>query len=144
MTTLFEVQGDDNYSHETIRLSDIETAVEVVVSAIETPIETVIISESDPSLVSFDSSPDQIVTAVTASAVVHVLAEVLPVVAGALPVDTAISRVDGEIASVEFETGRVITINRVGGEIDSVADGTHLQTIVRENGEITGIVVTEI
>ena len=53
-----------------------------------------------------------------------------------------INRVAGEISSLEFEGGKTITINRVAGEIVSVNDGTYTKTIVRENGEITQIIVT--
>ena len=53
-----------------------------------------------------------------------------------------INRTDGEISSLEFEGGKTITINRVAGEIVSVYDGTYTKTIVRENGEITQIIVT--
>ena len=53
-----------------------------------------------------------------------------------------INRTDGEISSLEFEGGNTITINRVAGEIVSVYDGTYTKTIVRENGEITQIIVT--
>ena len=53
-----------------------------------------------------------------------------------------INRIDGEISSLEFEGGKTITINRVAGEIVSVYDGTYTKTIVRENGEITQIIVT--
>jgi hypothetical protein len=53
-----------------------------------------------------------------------------------------INRTDGEISSLAFEGGKTITINRVAGEIVSVYDGTYTKTIVRENGEITEVIVT--
>lgn len=54
-----------------------------------------------------------------------------------------INRIDGEISSVSFEGGKTITINRVAGEIVSVYDGTNTKTIVRENDQITQIIVTQ-
>lgn len=60
----------------------------------------------------------------------------------AIPSSVVINREDGEISSLEFADGRTVTINREDGEIVSVDDGVYLKTIVREDGEITEIVVT--
>ena len=58
-----------------------------------------------------------------------------------VPSSVVINRTDGEISSLDFASGKTVTINRAGGEIVSVYDGTYLKTIVRENDEITEIVV---
>jgi hypothetical protein len=59
-----------------------------------------------------------------------------------IPEDITINRTDNEISSIEYESGKTITINRSNGEITSIDDGEYLKTIVRENNEITGIIIS--
>lgn len=59
-----------------------------------------------------------------------------------VPSTSVITRTDGQISRIDFEDGRYVVINRAGGEIVSLYDGTYTKTLVRVDGEITGIVVT--
>ncbi len=60
-----------------------------------------------------------------------------------IPISVEINREDGEISSLSFADGKVVTINRIGEEIVSIDDGTYLKTIGRDDdGEITQIIVS--
>lgn len=57
------------------------------------------------------------------------------------PSTATIIRTDGEISSIEYESGRTVTITRTDGEITSIQDDDITKRIVRENGEIIGVVI---
>ena len=61
-----------------------------------------------------------------------------------IPTDVTIHKdINGNISSLEFASGKTITINRdINGEIISVSDGTYTKTIIREDGDISQIIIT--
>jgi len=60
------------------------------------------------------------------------------------PSSLVINREGDSISSFTFANGKVVTINRVGGMIQSIDDGIYLKSIVRVDNQISEVVVSEI
>ena len=54
-----------------------------------------------------------------------------------------INRTGDDITSIDYATGRILTLNRSGGELVSTEDAVHIWTINRIGGVITGVTVTD-
>lgn len=127
-------------------MSDI---INIVNNISETTTGIVIINNDTPSVLSILQNSEQIINVIDSSGIAGTAGrdgadgrdgELVP----APPISASINLVNDEIASIVFEDGKVVSINRENGNIKSVSDGTYTKTIIRDSEDnIIQILVTE-